>query len=41
VKVLAEYRGEDPLADLGRAVRRESPFDAPPDDLSALAVTRL
>jgi PAS domain S-box-containing protein len=41
VRFLSGYRGDDPLADLGRAVRRESPFDAPPDDLSALAVTRL
>lgn len=41
VRFLSEYRGEDPLPELGRAVRRESPFDAPQDDLSALAVTRL
>lgn len=41
VRFLSSCRGERPLADLGRAVRRDSPFDVPRKDLSALAVARL
>lgn len=41
VRFLAGYGGGEPVQDLVRAVRKESPFEQPPADLSAVAVTRL